>query len=81
MDLDKKLELIFELEKDKTMYNAADFKRKIMAKYDISQKLAADLLVRVNNYQIKKYGNILAKSAFRRRKVRGTNGVYTFMEI
>lgn len=81
MDLEIKTKLIFELEKDKQLYNAADFKTKIIAKYDISQELAADLFVQVNNYQIKKYGTILTKRTFRGKKVRGEDGVYTFKEI
>ena len=81
MDLNAKIELIFELVKDKQIYNAADFKRKIIAEYDIPPKLAASLFVRVNNYQLKKYGDTLTKRTFRRKKVRGDNGVYTFKEI
>lgn len=81
MDSNIKKELIFELVKDKQIYNAADFKRNIIAEYGISRELAAELFVRINNYQIKKYGNILSKRMFRRRKVRGANGVYTFKEI
>ena len=81
MDLKVKTELIFELVKDKQIFNAADFKRKIMAEYDIPQELAAEIFVRVNNYQIKKYGITLTKRVFRRKKVRGTDGVYTFKEI
>ncbi|MBQ2350404.1 MAG: hypothetical protein II393_03995 [Cytophagales bacterium] len=73
--------MVFELVKDKHIYNAADFKRKIMADYGLSQKSAADLFVRVNNYQLEKYGDVLIKRTFKRRKVRGTDGVYTFKEI
>lgn len=81
MDSKIKTKLIFEWIKDRQIYNAADFKKEIMAEYGISQELAADLFIQVNNYQIKKYGNILSKRVFRRRKVRDENGVYTFKEI
>lgn len=63
------------------MYNAASFKKNVMAEYGISLEMAAEIFIRVNNYQIKKYGITLSKRNFRRRKVRGTNGVYTFKEI
>lgn len=81
MDLKIKTELIYELEKDKQIFNAADFKRKVMAKYDIPLELAADLFVRVCNYQIEKYGTTLSKRLYIRRKVRGEDGVWTFKEV
>lgn len=79
--MDFKKELLFELIKDKQIYNAANFKREIMNEYDIPLGLARELFIRVNNYQLRKYGDILVKRVYKRRKVRGTNGVYTFKEV
>lgn len=51
-------ELIFNTYKDEPLI-AKKFKREIIKKYHIPYEKTRDIFVRINNYQIKKYGRKL----------------------
>ena len=53
-----KEELIFNIYKDQPLI-AKKFKRKIIEMYHISLEESRNLFVKINNYQIKKYGRKL----------------------
>ena len=50
-----KLELVFNIYKDEIIKNK-EFRRKIKEKYGFSDIFISNLIVRIVNYQIKKYG-------------------------
>ena len=47
-------DIIFNIEKDKPLLSAKQFKARIYKKYKL--EINNDLFVAINNYQIKKYG-------------------------
>ena len=51
-----KLELVFNIYKDEIIKNK-EFRRKIKEKYGFSDTVISNLIVRIVNYQIKKYGS------------------------
>ena len=51
-----KLELVFNIYKDEIIKNK-EFRRKIKEKYGFSDIVISNLIVRIVNYQIKKYGS------------------------
>ena len=57
--MDKK-ELLFSMYKDEIVIGSSSkFKREVKKKYNLDNREAADLYVRINNYQIKTYGSPL----------------------
>ena len=50
-----KLELVFNIYKDEIIKNK-EFRRKIKEKYGFSDIVISDLIARIVNYQIEKYG-------------------------
>lgn len=50
-----KLELVFNIYKDEIIKNK-EFRRKIKEKYGFSDIIISNLIVRIVNYQIEKYG-------------------------
>ena len=50
-----KLELVFNIYKDEIIKNK-EFRRKIKEKYGFSDIVISNLIARIVNYQIKKYG-------------------------
>lgn len=52
-------DLIFNLEKDNVLFNGRVFRKRLIEKYKISEEVARDLYIRINKYQVKKYGHTL----------------------
>lgn len=55
-----KLNMAFELEKDKSFTSIKVMKTFISKKYKLTVKEVSELVVMITNYQIKKYGRSLA---------------------
>ena len=54
-----KIELIFNIYKDKTLI-AKRFKQEIIKKFALPERTITDLFVKIQNYQIAKYGTKLS---------------------
>lgn len=52
-------DLIFNLEKDNVLFNGRVFRKRLIEKYKISEEVARDLYIRIDKYQVKKYGHTL----------------------